>query len=89
MRIHLRNAVVFEDSLGGRRYLQCSLSVDAEWRDVTLEIVSKGGARMLVLDTWSWIDLLSNQRAAFQQMREWLFFPVNGLPLPESAFVDV
>ena len=89
MRVYLRNAVVQEQSSTGRCYLHCSFEVDAEVREVKLEIVHKGNLRMLALDTWAWIDIISNEQDAFQKIRAWLFLALNGLQLPEETFVDV
>lgn len=87
MIIQLLNATVSEPGPSDKQFLQCFFSVDGEPHKMDIQIVKKGNSKFLVLDTWE--DLFQGQDEAFQKMREWLFLPLHGLPVPEDAFIEL
>jgi hypothetical protein len=87
MIIQLLKATISERGPSERQFLQCLLSVDGQLHRMDIGIVKKGNSKFLVLDVWE--DLFPGQDEEFQKMRECLFLPLRGLPLPENAFIDL
>jgi len=87
MIIQLLNATVSEAGPSDKQFLQCFFLVDGEPYKTDIQIIKKGNSKFLVLDRWE--DLFQGQDEAFQKMREWLFLPLRGLPVPEDAFIEL